>query len=409
MRTTLDRVAVLLMISACCFGCRSGTGGGNMFAWGKKKPDAGGEAPKYESTTLPTAGQNPMNSLNQVAGNNTGNSAQPTGYQPSGYPQTPYGTANLASANVAPPANNTAAPAPAYGAPPATGTQPQMGPYNPSYNAVASTTSPPANYGPPSGYGSPPPAYAGAPTAPTDVSMNSHSQPVGGPDYRMADSRNTSPGAAPAYGGAPTMPASPPATAAPNNFGASSHTSPPPADKSMVGDRYANIPMGPTEPATTGERYNSPPSDYQPGNTGYQPGATGYQPGASANPVGDTGYRAPANTSYGESSPNSSPLRQDPGYSPGGTGRYTPQNTLRPSTGSAAPESNDRYPASGVLPAHYETSESSAPGSVTPASGASPVEDQKPADDRNSAGEHYGPYQGAQTGSPPELFPNHAF
>src|SRR5690606_1262986 len=83
MRTTLDRVAVLLMISACCFGCRSGTGGGNMFAWGKKKPDAGGEAPKYESTTLPTAGQNPMNSLNQVAGNNTGNSAQPTGYQPS--------------------------------------------------------------------------------------------------------------------------------------------------------------------------------------------------------------------------------------------------------------------------------------------------------------------------------------
>jgi hypothetical protein len=114
MRARTGRVAVVIFSSISVCGCTSGPSW-NGLSWWHKKPDttAVADAPKYNpaNPALPSAAQNPNNSLTNIARPNaamaaaaanpaaapgmTGYSAAPAAYQNTVYPTTPYQQAKL--------------------------------------------------------------------------------------------------------------------------------------------------------------------------------------------------------------------------------------------------------------------------------------------------------------------------
>jgi hypothetical protein len=405
MRATIGRIAVVMLVSIGASGCTSGS---SMFAWWHKKPSntALTDAPKYSPTnpstasspTLPSAGQNPSNSLSSVssspwpangatAGAGANQMQASAAAYPNSYPSTSYGPAKLSptAANttaspwgatvpttpnygsngitasgaisagvtsnggfVGPSAANTA-PAGGYGSPspvtaanPAnsslTGIQPQSGYYNPAYD------------------GGTPNRYASGATIPGSVPSTVAAQTTppsnSGPSYYTADTRgamNGSPNAA--YGGA-----------SPTSYTGNATTG-----------GYTNPTASPTNSAAT-----APMNSYQAAPNGYAPGNTGYQPAATSTPPGNTGYN-PTDV-YSTPSPAASsaastlPTRSDSEYRPGGTGTYNPAGGT-----SAQPGTNNNSQGSGVMPASY----------------------QAPVATGSSSGEVYGAYQGATPSKEP--------
>jgi hypothetical protein len=429
-----------------------------MFAWWHKKPDtavAGGDAPKYNAAaaTLPSANQNPNNSLAGIArppatnpaaalgsANAAGfnsNVANPAGYP--AYPVTPYSqarvspvatgpqTAGMASATNAPPGVAYGAPSAASGAgvypangvaaaPPGVG-QPQSGFYNPTYDGGAAAN----RYASGAAIPGMQPAMPNA--APAMSAMPNSSMP----NYRVADARS-------GMGSAP-MTSAPSGVAPPNAAVTAPAAANPPSDdrysaagNTMNGaaspfppsaDRYA----GPASAAPAasssfapgaGDRYSQPTGDYRSAPS-YDVNATGSQPATTTNPVGNTGYNPPNVYAPPTATPGAAvPSNSD--YRPGGTGNYiSPSGApYQPNTSSTSPENHAQ--SGGVVPAVYQSAANASPSS-------SGVELASTSPMSSPSSEVYGAYQGTNsssstnepayssprpTGAAPALLPAHA-
>jgi hypothetical protein len=416
-----------MLLSIGVTGCTSSPTWSSMSWWHKKSDAAvaGGEAPKYNPTAstnpaLPSANQNPNNSLAgmphsgaAMAAVAAGNAAAAPGAAPqnTAYPTTPYQQAKLTpatsggspwngttqnpsvptgygvagampdryAAGSAAGATNTMAAASPYGAAAATpgaagptSTQPQTGFYNPTYDGGVAATRYASGAAIPNAANSSMTAAAQPQYNPTtNNAMPSNSMPdISAPAYRTADTRNSMASEAPQA-----------ASVNPSAAGTNNPT---------VGDRYSGYvsngasmasaaPASSYAPATTvapsaasgvGDRYAQPAA-------GYDPAANSFQP-ATTNPVGNTGYN-PIDSSSGL------PARSSTEYRPGGTSNYTSPSGSPVQPGSSGVQGGSPAP-SGATPAGYQSAATgqSTPGVVNALATSTP----------GSSSEFYGAYQG---------------
>jgi hypothetical protein len=466
MRATSGRIAVVGLVIFGVSGCTSSPTWSSL-AWWRKRPDttatAGGNAPKFNATAaaLPSANQNPNNSLAGIANpaaaatanpaainpggaaGLSGYGATPVGYQNPMYPTTPYPPAKLGSA-ASPPGTTSPWVATAQNPNPtlgygAAGTTPsQYAPgvvanttpnyaaaagatmsanstvvaAAPSYGAAAAGTAPSSFGQPQSGFYNP--TYDGGgsanryvSTAPIPGTAQTTAPDVsaavaanGMPSYRTADARSVM-GAAPAAGA--TLP-----TTAVGSPTAPAAVSP------STDDRYSGItnanagssainpaPMAGTQSVTTAvtaSSYSAMGDRYAQPPVDNRPAAGGYDS---------------SNTSY-QPTASSNPI--------GNTG-YSPPNVYSPTTpaGNAGqsslpaqsdteyrPGGTSNYVSPAGIPVQPSTGSNSAPsdnhGSVTPASYQSTGSNSGSspsgvtlASAASSSNEMYGAYQGAGT------------
>lgn len=391
MRARTGRIAVVMLSSISVCGCSSSPSWSHFSLWGKKPDNAAvADAPKFNpaNPALPSANQNPSNSLASTtppnaalaaaAGANaaaapgmTGYGAMPAAYQNSAYPTTPYqqaklpATAGAPSAAVAPGANvyangsaagwngGSQIPGPAVGygaastmpsryapgsAAPANGAMPQNQMASaPGYgSATAAATAPTATTQPQAGFynptydgGAAANRYASGTPIPNNVSASSMAatpqyNPATQPQYNPAAGNSMPNNSAPDYRTADAR------SGAPATAGADAGTG------SAPGDRYAGFnnnsnyvapaTAAPTNVAPQADRYSIPATAPNAAPSGIQG-------------VGDR-YSQPA----GGAQPPAGAMDQGSSYQPGtmatpiGATGYNPtDNAYSTTAGSAMP------------------------------------------------------------------------